>query len=111
MEYKFRQNLNILIHNIGKPKVQIANEIGITYPTFLTYCNGSVMFPHISKIYSLCEYFNVSIKELTNITDQEYRQLIKNRIPFIEYLNTKSKSYLKSTEVFARNNKLFTKKA
>lgn len=57
------KNLKYYINKSGKPRATIANDLGVAYTTFSSWCSG-VNYPRIDKIEKMAKYFGVKSSDL-----------------------------------------------
>lgn len=59
----FSKNLNYYITMSGKQQKEVANDLGISPTTFNSWCVGKI-FPRLSKIEKIANYFNIGKSDL-----------------------------------------------
>lgn len=59
----FSKNLKHYIDKSGKERATIANELGVAYTTFSSWCSG-VNYPRIDKIDKMAKYFGIKSSDL-----------------------------------------------
>ena len=65
----FSKNLRMYISKKGKPRKDIAYEIGVSYSTLTDWINGN-KYPRIDKIESLADYFGITKTDLIEDFDE-----------------------------------------
>lgn len=57
------KNLKYYIEKSGKERATIANDLGVAYTTFSSWCSG-VNYPRIDKIAKIANYFGIESSDL-----------------------------------------------
>ena len=68
----FSENLNYYISSKHLDKRNIADDLGIGYSTFYSWCSGTC-YPRIDKIEALADYLNIDKMDLIEEHDQKYK--------------------------------------